>query len=161
MSLEMYTLQAVLIAGTVLIIVRRTYLILSYQVLVWLIGVVALAWFYGSIEQLGFYSNDQIIYAEVVSRLLHDSWPTSLSWWLGEAKAPFTLAAIPLSLMGFDEVLALKTVSLISLLALSNSLLSRTSSGSFSRQLQVVFLTGCGLIGSLYSVLALRETMMM
>jgi hypothetical protein len=68
---------------------------------------------------------------------------------------------MPLALIGINEVLALKTVSLVSLLALSHSLITRTSSQTLSKQIQVVFLTGCGLIGSFYSVLALRETMMM
>jgi hypothetical protein len=135
--------------------------VLSFQILAWLVGVIGIAWMYGLQDQLGFYSNDQIIYADVVSRLLNEAWPSSLSWWLGEAKAPFTLAALPLSLIGINEVLALKTVSLVSLISLSNALVSRTSSRTFTKQLQVVFLTGCGLIGSLYSVLALRETMMM
>jgi hypothetical protein len=161
MSIEMYIFQTFLISSALLLVVRHNYPLLRYQVLVWMVGVIGLASFYGFEDQLGFYSNDQFLYVDVVSRLLSGSWPTSLSWWLGEAKAPFTLAAAPLVLMGINEALALKTVSLVSLLALSNSLISRSSSRTFSRQLQALFLTGCGLIGSFYSVLALRETMMM
>jgi hypothetical protein len=85
----------------------------------------------------------------------------SIFWWTEFSKIPFPAAALPLAASGIHFALALKTVSLICLLALSRELLARYNSIRISGQAKVLYLTGCGLIGSFFSVLALRETMMM
>lgn len=161
MNLWLYIFQAILIAGVILTATRPRFLMLKLQILGWLVGVIALACLYGLEEQLGFYSNDQIVYVEVTRELLNFRWSQSLRWWVDQSKAPFTLAALPLGFVGIHETLALKTVSLLSLLALSNSLLINYSAHSSKSQLRVAYLTGCGVVGSFFSVLALRETLMM
>lgn len=162
MSLWLYSLQAVLIAGTILVTVRPKFTVLGWQILVWACSVIFIAWRYGVNEQLGFYSNDQSFYSQEILRgFLSGNWPISLTWWIDQSKAPYTLAGLPLSLMGIHETLALKTVSLLALLALSNSLMIRFNTNSTPKQIQVLYVTGCGLIGMFFSTLALRETMMM
>jgi len=156
----MYISQSILIAGVLYVLVRRQPVVLRLQVIAWAIGVIGIWWRYGD-GQLGFYSNDQIHYASVVRILVSETWPRTVSWWLEFSKIPYPMAALPLSLVGIHATLALKTVSLLCLLALSSELLQRVSDSRPSAQLRVIYLTGCGLIGSFFSLLALRETMMM
>jgi hypothetical protein len=84
-----------------------------------------------------------------------------LAWWLSVSKFPYPLSSLPLAVAGIHPELALKTVSLICLLALSRDVISRFAATSFKNQVIAVYLTGCGVIGTFFSLLALRETMMM
>jgi hypothetical protein len=122
-------------------------------------------WRYEPVAQLGFYSNDQIQYAAIVRILTTWSWAEgespSLFWWTEFSKIPYPAAAAPLALIGVHFALALKTISLICLLALSRELLERYQAESMRSQIAVLYLTGCGLIGTFFSLVALRETMMM
>jgi len=156
----MYIAQTLLIASTLYLLLRRQYLVLRLQIIGWAIGVTGIWWRYGE-GQDGFYSNDQIHYASVVRILVRETWPRTIDWWLDFSKIPYPAAAVPLSLIGVHAHLALKTVSLLCLLALSYQLLQRVGEARLSGQLKVLYLTGCGLIGSFFSLLALRETMMM
>jgi len=157
----LYVTQTIAISGALLLLVRRQSVLLGLQVVVWTVGVIGLFLRFGISEQLNFYSNDQQIYTLALQILTNERWPTEASWWLSTAKIPYTVAALPLSLLGIHESLALKTVSLVCFLALSQSLINRSADARLSRQVRVLFLTGCGLIGTMYSMLALRETMMM
>lgn len=158
MSFWMFSFQAALIGATVFLITPR-HVLLQLQIIVWTIGVIAIAWFYGVVDQVLFYSNDQIHYSWVV-RILRDwNWMSETS--VDGAKLPFTLAGLPLALVGVNETLALKTVSLICLLTLSWQLLARVRGEGLRQQSKMLYISGCGLIGSFFSLLALRETMMM
>ncbi len=159
MSIAVYILQALTIGATLLALVNGR--ILKAQILVWMAGVIVIAWRYDLSDQLSFYSNDQVYYTAVVRILWSGDWPTELSWWLDSAKTPYTLSALPLTLMGVHETLALKTVSVVCFLALTNLVMARSSHGGLVTQIRGLYLTGCGMIGSFFSVLALRETMMM
>jgi hypothetical protein len=161
----LYVAQALLIGTTVYILVWRQHRILRLQVIGWTSAVIAIAWRYGTEAQLGFYSNDQYQYAATVRILLYQDWEpgeqASFFWWTEFSKIPYPGAALPLAATGIHIALALKTVSLACLLALSRELLERYDSIRMSDQIKVLYLTGCGLIGSFFSILALRETMMM
>ncbi len=158
-SLALYTLQAALIAGVIYYFFRDKTLVLRLQILAWLVGTLALAWRFGLVEQLSFYSNDQDYYTHVV-----ESWTMrGIPWDLDELgrKPPYTVPALPLTVMGVHPTLALKTVSLICLLALTRSVLGTGRSKTLKNQFITLWLTACGIIGSFFSLLALRETMMM
>jgi len=167
MSDWMYLTQTLLIAGVLLFLLRKDSIFLSAQVIFWAAGVSALMWRFGTSgmfsndNQLSFYSNDQVFYVATLQRFVNGDVPFELAWWLDIAKVPYTISGLPLVLLGIHQDLALKTVSLLCLLALSRALLKRSTETHFWGQLKVVYLTGCGLIGSFFSILALRETMMM
>jgi hypothetical protein len=160
----LYLLQTLLISGALALTVRREARVLQVQLLAWSLGVIGIMWRYNPNGQLGFYSNDQLQYAAVTRILMNWDWagevPT-LFWWTDFSKFPYPAAAVPLALAGVHIDLALKTVSIICLLALSRQLLLRYSDTSLARQTRTLYLTGCGLIGTFFSLLALRETMMM
>ena len=158
MPLWMFCFQALLVGSTIYLAAPRR-VILQAQIVVWTVGVITIASVYGVSDQVLFYSNDQIHYSWVV-RIFRDwNWMSETS--VDGAKLPYTLAGLPLALVGIHETLALKTVSLICLLILSQLLLNRFSEVHLKSQLKILYFTGCGLIGSFFSLLALRETMMM
>jgi len=160
-STILYSAQALLIALVLFLIVRRQAIALRLQVLGWVVGVIGIAWRYEPIAQLGFYSNDQLQYESSLRVLMYEAWPRTLQWWLDYSKAPYPMAALPLAQLGIHHALALKTVSVVCLLLLTRELLQRNGDPTFIGQVKVLYLTGCGLIGSFFSLLALRETMMM
>jgi hypothetical protein len=155
-----YIVQALLIGGVFSLLVRNESLILRLQVIVWLIGVSAIAWRFGVVEQLNFYSNDQSYYWKTLDSFAVFGVPWDVDMWL-HSKLPYTVAALPLAAIGIHPTLALKTVSLICLMALSRRLLSDARSETLKDQAVTLWLTACGLIGTFFSLLALRETMMM
>ncbi|MFM8958399.1 MAG: hypothetical protein ACKOJH_13480 [Actinomycetota bacterium] len=161
MSKSMYLLQAFTIGAVMFALVRQQPLILRLQVLGWTIGVSAIMWRYGVQGQLNFYSNDQNQYAAIVRILMTEALPRTPQWWIEFSKIPFPLAAYPLALSGVHVALALKTVSLVCILVLTSDLLKRYETVRFFDQVRVTYITGCGLIGLFFSLLALRETMMM
>jgi hypothetical protein len=161
----LYLCQTLLIAGTLFLFVRRQSRLLQLQVLAWCIAVIGIMWRFGTEEQLGFYSNDQLQYVAIVRILTTWQWAegesASLFWWTEYSKIPYPASAVPLAFAGVHYALALKTVSIVCLLALTHGLLQRYANSSLLSQTKLAYLTGCGLIGSFFSVLALRETMMM
>lgn len=161
----MYLFQVGFVAGTLYSLVWRRYWILRLQVVVWAVGVSLIAWRFGTTAQLGFYSNDQILYARVVEILKGWNWGegenSTLFWWLEYSKIPYPMAALPLAVFGIHISLALKTVSLIFLLLLSNAVLDSYPTNRSIGQFRILYLTSCTLIGGFFSLLALRDTMMM
>ena len=160
MSETAYIVQALLIGGVISLLVRNERLILRLQVIVWLIGISAIAWRFGLVEQLNFYSNDQRYYSETLDSFAVFGIPWDVDVWLG-SKLPYTVAALPLAAIGIHPTLALKTASLMCLLALSRRLLSDARPETLKDQAVSLWLTACGSIGTFFSLLALRETMMM
>ena len=161
----LYVVQALLIGGVLYAIVWRQHRILRLQVIAWTIGVSAIAWRYGATGQDSFYSNDQAQYIAIVKILAKWQWYEGESgtffWWTEYSKIPYPMAALPLMLAGIHVILALKTVSLVCLLALSREFLQHYDATRFTDQIKVLYLTSCGLIGTFFSLVALRETMMM
>ncbi|MFM7081792.1 MAG: hypothetical protein ACKOYI_07510, partial [Actinomycetota bacterium] len=160
MSETMYILQVVLIGSLVSWFVHHEALVVRLQVVIWMLGVAAIAWRFGLAEQLNFYSNDQSYYSDLVRSFSTEGIPWDVDVWLG-SKTPYTVAALPLALAGIHPTLALKTVSLICVLALTRSVLGITRSTKLKNQSITLWLTACGIIGTFFSLLALRETMMM
>lgn len=161
----LYVLQTLVIATTLYIACLRAPRMLRIQVVAWAIGVTVVVLMYGIGEQLDFYSNDQFYYNRILGILTSWSWPTNepanLAWWLSVSKFPYPFSALPLAFAGIHAELAMKTVSLICLLALSRDVITRYDSSKFRDEVIAVYLTGCGVIGTFFSILALRETMMM
>lgn len=160
MSETMYILQVVLIGSLVSWFVHHEVSVVRLQVVIWMLGVAAIAWRFGLAEQLNFYSNDQSYYSDLVRSFSTEGIPWDVDVWLG-SKTPYTVAALPLALAGIHPTLALKTVSLICVLALTRSVLGITRSTKLKNQSITLWLTACGIIGTFFSLLALRETMMM
>jgi hypothetical protein len=156
----MYIFQAALIGGLLSWVSRQEALIVRLQVVIWTFGVIAIAWQLGLSEQVGFYSNDQSWYTETVSYYAKFGLPDISDRWLGK-KVPFTFIALPLAMMGVHPTLALKTVSLVCLLVLTRSVLDASRPRTQKEQVITLWLTACGSIGSFFSLLALRENMMM
>ena len=161
MSETLYTVQTLVVGVVFLLLLRRSSVILQMQVTVWVIGVIALVHRFGPTEQLNFYSNDQRYYVNIVNDL--NLWNVALDvdWWISYAKIPYTLPAAIITWLGLDSGLALKTISLICLLLVTQLVLSEIRQATLRHALMTVFFTACGGIGILYSILALRETMMM
>ena len=160
MSETMYLAQAVLIGGLFSWFMRHEALVVRLQVVIWTLGVAVIAWRFGLVEQLNFYSNDQRYYSEVVQSFSTAGVPWDVDVWLG-SKTPYTVAALPLALTGIHPTLALKAVSLVCLLVLTRSVLDANRSRTYKDQIVTLWLTACGSIGTFFSLLALRETMMM
>ena len=66
-----------------------------------------------------------------------------------------------MGLIGIEPLLALKTVSLLSLLGVSRVILHLITPNSFGRVLGTAYFSALGLIGVFFSALGLRETTMM
>ena len=160
MSELMYICQALLIGSLVSWLVRHDALVVRLQVVIWTLGVVSIAWQFGLSEQMKFYSNDQLWYSEIVQSFLTLGVTWDVDVWLG-AKTPYTVAALPLALTGIHPTLALKAVSLVCLLVLTRSVLDANRSRTYKDQIVTLWLTACSSIGTFFSLLALRETMMM
>ena len=156
----MYLFQVALIGGALSWLTRHDVLVIRLQVVIWTLGVTAIVWRFGPVEQLSFYSNDQIYYSDIVQSLSAAGIPWDVDVWLG-SKIPYTVAALPLALAGVPPTLALKAVSLVCLLVLTRSVLDANRSRTYKDQIATLWLTACGSIGTFFSLLALRETMMM
>ena len=160
MSETMYLAQVALIGGLFSWLMRNDALFIRLQVLIWTFGVGAIGWRFGLNDQLQFYSNDQAWYTETVAYYAKAGLPENIEPWLGK-KVPFTFVAIPAAMIGIHPTLALKTVSLVCLLALTRSVLDISESRTYKDQFTTLWLSACGSIGTFFSLLALRETMMM
>ena len=156
----MYLFQVALIGGVLLLVLRRTSFVLRAQVIVWMIGVSLIVLRFGVTEQLNFYSNDQHYYVSIVREIALLNLPLDVDWWLTYSKTPYTFPAAVLAAIGIAPSLALKVISLMCLLLVTRIVLSVVSPPTLRSTVTTVFLTACGGIGMLYSVLALRETMM-
>lgn len=160
MTTTLYLLQVTLIAVVTLTITWRMNWFHKVQICLWALAVSVLVLRFGVTGQLDFYSNDQRYYrATVVSftsnPLLDIDWLTSGS------RFPFTAPAVFLYHTGIEPTLALKSVALICLLALTRNVLAFDFSNTMKARLRILLFTACGPIGIFFSALALRETMMM
>jgi len=158
----LFSLQATLIGGLLLLIFQTHSRLIQLQILIWTIAVVAIVWRFGVVYQnLDFYSNDQWYYVRIVQRFIDEPSKLLDSYSWESLKLPYTGPAYLLALMGIHPALALKTVSLICLIMLSSAVLQELQSNSNLTDVRTLYMTGCGGIGVFFSTLALRETMMM
>jgi len=161
MSEQLYVLQTLIIGAGMFLLFRTHPRVVHFQILLWTLGVTGIAWRFGLVEQLNFYSNDQRYYQEVVEILLTEQSLVSDTSLIESLKLPYTGPALLLATAGIHPALALKTISLVSFLVLTSDLLRRNEERGIGNGLRLLFFTGCGGIGIFFSVLALRETMMM
>jgi hypothetical protein len=161
MSETLYSFQTLIIGLALLSLFRNHSLVVRLQIVTWTVGVIVVAWRFGLVDQLDFYSNDQRYYQQVVETLLAERTLVSEAFSIEASKIPFTGSALILAAAGVHPALALKTISQISLLVLTSDILRKYKERNQFGQLQILFFTGCGGIGAFFSILALRETMMM
>ena len=161
MTEQLYVLQTLLISGLLFTICWRESLWLRVQILAWSVGVIGLVKRFGLSDQLNFYSNDQRAYTGIVRDLATHAFTPDVTWWLQSAKIPYTLPAALLSSIGIEPSLALKVISLLCLLMLTQHVMRVRRPVTILDSFKTLFVTACGGIGVLYSMLALRETMMM
>ena len=161
MSLTLYLVQVIGIALVLLVLVRQQSWVLQAQVIVWSIATATLAIRFGLVEQLVIYSNDQRYHHGVVRKFSENLLLIDVDWWMSYSRFPYTLPAVALHGVGIEPTLALKTVSLVCLLLLTKDVLSAIRPVNRRRVVLSLLLTACGTIGLFFSVLALRETMLM
>jgi hypothetical protein len=160
-SLNLYVAQIIGIAAVLLVLLRHQSWLLQAQVIVWSIATAALASRFGLIEQLNFYSNDQGYYHEVVLVFPENLFLIDIDWWMTASRFPYTLPAVVLYGVGIEPALALKTISLVCLLLTTKDVLASIHPLSRRTTVFSLLVTACGAIGLLFSILALRETMLM
>ena len=161
MSLNLYVAQIIGIAAVLLVLLRHQSWVLQAQVIVWSIATATLASRFGLIEQLNFYSNDQHYHRDVVLTFSENLWMIDVDWWRAVSRFPYTLPAVALYGVGIEPALALKTISLVCLLLTTKDVLASIRPLTRKTAVFTLLLTACGTIGLFYSILALRETMMM
>lgn len=157
-----YYLQALLLSGLIAIVVQRQGLLSGAKILficIWFIGVSSIFWKYGPIGQWSFYQNDQYFHWKIVSQGFGDDFNLTFDR-LNFYRLPFTGPAYLLQEVGFDPTLALKFVSLCCALA-NLSIVERELRSRRIRFTFLAFWVVAGPIAGFFSLLALRETMMM
>jgi len=157
----MFLVQAILLgllAAIFFLVDVRRRPILGVIIGAWVVGVTVIRWRFGAAGQLTFYSNDQEFHLEMLGKLEWGGRPLSVQD-LIDRRYPYTGPAWLLTKTGLDAVLALKFVSLIGLL-----LTWRTVVGFLERSGErigpVVLWAACGPIIVFFSLLALRETLL-
>ena len=131
----------------------------AFMITSWFVGVSVIFWRYGAVGQLSFYQNDQIFHWKLVAQ----SYGVDFSYTfdrINYARIPYTAPARLLTHLGVNPTLALKFVSLCC--GLGNiSLIEHELRKRHIRFTVVTFwLVACP-IASFFSLLALRETMML
>lgn len=126
---------------------------------VWFFGVSLIFLRYGEIGQWFFYQNDQYFHWRVVDEFLPGKFGMTFDQ-LNFLRFPYTAPAFMLSTIGFDPTLALKYVSMICAL-IGLRLVDQVVRESHQRfALPFIWLIAAP-ITAFFSLLALRETMMM
>jgi hypothetical protein len=162
MSSISYYLQALFLGSFVVWLSSRSGKIdrfLASMVGIWVIGVCFIYFRYGAIAQLWFYQNDQIWHWKLV-----DAWiqlrPEFTLDGFNFLRVPYTVPALMLHIVGFNDILSLKFVSLVS--AVLNYKIVRSyleESGILIRPIHLYAFSGPFIL--FFSLLALRETTML
>jgi hypothetical protein len=125
----------------------------------WVVGVSAIYFRYGPIGQLGFYSNDQEIHEFMLGKLEWGGRPTSIQE-LIDRRYAYLGPAYLLTLGGIKPVLAMKFVAFVCFLLNATTVKNYfQSQGIRFRPVYVWLATGP--VAFFFSLLALRETMML
>ena len=160
MTLSIYLAQVLLVVVMAQLLLLRKSWILRSQTFLWGIAVAVIAIRYGITDQLNFYSNDQRFHVQVVMSVAEQFTPIDLDW-ISTGRLPFVLPGWVLYAFGLSPTLALKTVSLVCLLRLTDTILKVARPATTGSSMRIAILTACGTMGVFFSSLALRETMMM
>ena len=160
-SVLLYLLQTLLLGLVLLRLTSSGTTALRMHIVAWILLTSAIFLRYGSVEQLIFYSSDQKYHVYLVQRILDGSDWRNFSWWFLDTRAPYTIPAAMLNLVGIDTALALKTVSLGYFLGTVSFMRTIVTSAGLKPRISTLFMTATGPIGVLFASLALRETAMM
>ena len=160
-SNTLYVTQTVILAFVLFVLLFRHGAVLRLQLFGWAILTAVVALRYGIEGQTFFYSNDQQYYTTVVKSILKSGVPLDIDWWLTASRWPLTLPAALLGYVGIAPVLALKTVSLLYMCALTIHVQHICRLDTHKTLMQITYLAGLGAIGVFFSSLALRETSLM
>jgi hypothetical protein len=157
----LYLLQTLILGLALLWLTSSGTIAHRWHIVAWVLLTSTIFIRYGNVEQLLFYSSDQVHHVQLVQHILdeRDWWNTS--WWLFNSRAPYTIPAAVLSLVGIDVALALKTVALGYLLGTVSFIRTIATSAGLKPRISTLFMTATGPIGVLFASLALRETAMM
>lgn len=129
--------------------------------MIWMIGVIAIRGRYGNLAETLFYSNDQRHHAVVTNALVELGINSDWGYMLRSGRIAYTLPAALLQWIGFETVLALKFVSLMSFLLAATVAVRYMLQLGIDERLLYRYLTVFGPAGVFFSLLALRETMML
>ena len=160
-SMPIYLLQTLILGLVLLRLTSSGTTALRWHIVAWILLTSVIFLRYGSAEQLIFYSSDQKYHVYLVQRILDGSDLKNFSWWFLDSRAPYTVPAAVLSLIGIDTALALKTVSLGYFLGTVSFIRTIATSAGLKLRISTLFMTATGPIGVLFASLALRETAMM
>ena len=160
-SMLLYLLQTLILGLALLWLTSSGTIALRWHIVAWIFLTSMIFLQYGSVEQLIFYSSDQKYHVDLVRRILEGSDWWNFSWWIVNSRAPFTVPAAVLNLVGIEVALALKTVSLVYLLGTISFIRTIAVSAGLKPRISTLFVTATGPIGVLFASLALRETAMM
>lgn len=127
----------------------------------WFVGVVAIRSRYGAAGEVLFYSNDQRHHAVVTNALVELGLQSDWAYMLRSGRLAYTLPSALIQWIGFDTVLALKFVSLISFLLSATIVVRYLKRCGAEDRLLSRYLTILGPAGVFFSLLALREMMML
>ena len=125
----------------------------------WVLGVSSIYWRYGASDQLIFYSNDQQLHDFLLGKLDWGGRPQSVQD-LIDRRYLYTGPAFILTLVGFNSTLALKFVSFVCFLV-NAVVVHRHLSTILNRVSRKYFWLATGPIAFFFSLLALRETMLL
>ena len=161
MTERLYLVQLLLLVGLGWIVLRNAHQFFRLQIVAWGFLNCLIVVRYGLSEQLNFYSNDQRYYVSVVDSIVSNGLPLDIDWWLTASRFPYTIPGAVLAFTGIDHSLALKTISLIFLLATTKLLFTITHVVSHRQAFTSAYVSAVGTMGLFFSTLALRETAMM
>ena len=126
---------------------------------VWIIGVCVIYFRYGAIAQLWFYQNDQIWHWKLVDAWIQLRPEYSLDG-LNFLRVPYTVPALMLHLVGFNDILSLKFISLMAAVLNYRIVRSFLEESSISvKPIHIYVFSGPFIL--FFSMLALRETTML
>ena len=158
----MYYLQAILLATASIFFAQRKGRLsglIAATIFIWLVGVSLIYWRYGPIGQWSFYQNDQYFHWRLVDYFIPTEFNLTFDR-LNFLRLPYAGPAFLLSQVGIDPTLALKFVSLTCALGNFGLLERFLQNNSQTKVTTLALWMFAGPITIFFSVLALRETMM-
>ena len=159
--MTIYVLQTCVLALVAAVAFQRLLRGSALYVAAWTIGVVAIRARYGVDGEILFYSNDQRHHRVVANAIVELGINSDWKYLVRSGRLAYTLPASLLQWIGFDTVLALKFVSLTSFLIAAVLVVHHLRKCGIEDRILYRYLTVFGPAGLFFSLLALRETMML
>jgi len=159
--MTIYVLQTCVLALVAAVAFQRLLRGSALYVAAWTLGVVAIRARYGVDGEVLFYSNDQRHHRVVANTVVELGINSDWKYLVRSGRLAYTLPASLLRWIGFDTVLALKFISLISFLIAATLVVHYLHKCRIEDRILYRYLTVFGPAGLFFSLLALRETMML